>query len=261
MLFTIPRSVRWLVTKNRIPEAREVLELLGSPDGASELDDIIASVHVDGVAHSEPLFQKKYWKPIYLAVTVAAFNQLAGINAILYYLNDVFRMAEFTSISSYLNAVGVGAMNLVATLFAMTVIDKVGRRTLLLIGGVGLTATLGAISAMFYTHSHYNLLPWLLVAYIGFFAISQGAVIWVYISEVFPNRVRSKGQGLGSSTHWIMAAIITGVFPVLKEISHGLPFLIFAAMMALMFFIVLFTYPETKGVTLEQMQHKLGIEY
>ena len=114
---------------------------------------------------------------------------------------------------------------------------------------------------MFFTHSHFNLLPWVLVAYIGFFAISQGAVIWVYISEVFPNRVRSKGQSLGSSTHWIMNAIISGVFPVLAATSAGLPFLLFAAMMALMFFVVLFTFPETKGVTLEQMQHKLGIEY
>jgi len=261
MLFTIPRSVRWLVTKNRIPEAREVLDLLGSPDGASELDDIIESIHVDGVAHSESLFQRKYLTPIFLAVTVAAFNQLAGINAILYYLNDIFGMAGFTSVAGYLNAVGIGAMNLVATLFAMTIIDRVGRRTLLLIGGVGLTLCLGGIAAMFFTRSHFNLLPWVLVAYIGFFAISQGAVIWVYISEVFPNRVRSKGQSLGSSTHWIMNAIISGLFPVLAARSAGLPFLLFAAMMALMFFVVLFTYPETKGVTLEQMQHKLGIEY
>ena len=262
MLFGIPRSARWLVTKNRIPEAREVLESLGSPDGASELDDIIASVHVDGVAHSEPLFQKKYLKPIYLAVTVAAFNQLAGINAILYYLNDIFGMAGFSKVSGDLQAVAVGAMNLLATFVAMTVIDRVGRKTLLLIGGVGMVFCLSGVATVFFTQQHQAMLVWLLVAYIGFFAISQGAVIWVYISEVFPNRVRSKGQSLGSSTHWVMNAIIAFIFPVIAQRFGGAyPFVFFAAMMALMFFVVLFTFPETKGVTLEQMQHKLGIEY
>ena len=261
MLFGIPRSARWLVTKNRIPEAREVLEQLGSPDGASELDDIIESIHVDGVAHSEGLFQKKYWRPIYLAVTVAAFNQLAGINAILYYLNDIFGMAGFSKMSGDLQAVAVGAMNLLATFLAMTVIDRVGRKTLLLIGGAGMVFCLSGVAAVFFTQQHQGMLVWLLVAYIAFFAISQGAVIWVYISEVFPNRVRAKGQSLGSSTHWVMNAIISGVFPVLAARSGGYPFVFFAAMMALMFFVVLFTYPETKGVTLEQMQHKLGIEY
>jgi len=262
MLFGIPRSARWLVTKNRIPEAREVLESLGSPDGASELDDIIASVHVDGVAHSEPLFQKKYLKPIYLAVTVAAFNQLAGINAILYYLNDIFGMAGFSKVSGDLQAVAVGAMNLLATFLAMTVIDRVGRKTLLLIGGAGMVFCLGGVATVFFTQQHQAMLVWLLVAYIAFFAISQGAVIWVYISEVFPNRVRSKGQSLGSSTHWVMNALIAFSFPVIAQRFGGAyPFVFFAAMMALMFFVVLFTFPETKGVTLEQMQHKLGIEY
>jgi sugar porter (SP) family MFS transporter len=262
MLFGIPRSARWLVTKNRIPEAREVLKQLGSPDGASELDEIVQSVHVDGVAHSEKLFQKKYLKPIYLAVTVAAFNQLAGINAILYYLNDIFGMAGFSKMSGDLQAVAVGAMNLLATFLAMTVIDRLGRKTLLLIGGAGMVFCLSAVATVFFTQQHQGMLVWLLVGYIAFFAISQGAVIWVYISEVFPNRVRSKGQSLGSSTHWIMNALIAFIFPVIAQRYGGAyPFVFFAAMMALMFFVVLFTYPETKGVTLEQMQHKLGIEY
>ena len=262
MLFGIPRSARWLVTKNRIPEARQVLDSLGSPDGASELDDIIASVHVDGVAHHEPLFQRKYLRPIYLAMTVAAFNQLAGINAILYYLNDIFGMAGFSKVSGDLQAVAVGAMNLAATFLAMMVIDRVGRKTLLLIGAVGMVFCLSGVATVFFTNQHQGLLVWLLVAYIGFFAISQGAVIWVYISEVFPNRVRSKGQSLGSSTHWVMNAMIAFIFPVIAQRFGGAyPFVFFAAMMALMFFVVLFTYPETKGVTLEQMQRKLGIEY
>jgi sugar porter (SP) family MFS transporter len=261
MLFGIPRSARWLVTKNRLEEARQVLGVLGSEDSDAELGEIVESIHVDGVAHSEPLFQRRYLKPIYLAVAVAAFNQLAGINAILYYLNDIFGMAGFSKVSGDLQAVAVGAMNLIATLVAMSIIDRLGRKTMLLIGGVGMTFCLSGVAAVFFTHQHQAMLVWLLVAYIAFFALSQGSVIWVYISEVFPNRVRSKGQSLGSSTHWIMNAIISGVFPVLAARSGGYPFVFFAAMMALMFFVVLFTFPETKGVTLEEMQHRLGIEY
>jgi MFS family permease len=151
-------------------------------------------------------------------------------------------------------------MNLIATLLAMTVIDKLGRKTLLLIGAVGTAACLFGVSAIFYTQSHQSSLLWLLVAYIAFFAISQGAVIWVYISEVFPNRVRAKGQGLGSSSHWVMNALIAYIFPQVAKSSGGAPFLLFGVMMVVQFFVVLFFYPETKGVSLEQLQHKLGIE-
>ena len=262
MLFGIPRSARWLVTQYRLPEARQVLEKLGSDNPQGELDEIVASVHVEDAPHSEPLFQRKYWLPIYLAFTVAAFNQLAGINAILYYLNYIFAMAGFSKVSGDLQAVAVGGMNLLATLVGMSLIDKLGRKTLLLIGAVGMTFCLSGVAVIFFSHQHQGLLVWFLVAYIAFFAISEGAVIWVYISEVFPNRVRSKGQSLGSSTHWIMNFIISLVFPYFAiRFGGGYPFVFFAAMMALMFFVVLFTFPETKGVTLEQMQHKLGIEY
>ena len=262
MLFGIPRSARWLVTQYRIPEARQVLEKLGSDNPQSELDEIVASVHVGDAPHSEPLFQRKYWLPIYLAFTVAAFNQLAGINAILYYLNYIFAMAGFNKVSGDLQAVAVGAMNLLATLVGMSLIDKLGRKTLLLIGAVGMTLCLSGVAVIFFSHQHQGLLVWFLVVYIAFFAISQGAVIWVYLSEVFSNRVRSKGQSLGSSTHWIMNFAISLVFPYFAvRFGGGYPFVFFAAMMALMFFVVLFTFPETKGVTLEQMQRKLGIEY
>jgi sugar porter (SP) family MFS transporter len=261
MLFGIPRSARWLVTQNGIPEARTVLEKLGSADPAAELQEIVDSIHISGAPHSEPLFQHKYRLPIFLGVTVAMFNQLAGINAILYYLNDIFGMAGFSKLSGDIQAVAVGAMNLLATLVGMSLIDKLGRKTLLLIGAVGMTFCLGGVAMVFFTHEHQSSLVWLLVAYIAFFAISQGAVIWVYLSEVFPNRVRAKGQSLGSSTHWIMNALISGIFPVLAVRSGAYPFVFFAAMMVLQFFVVLFFYPETKGVTLEQMQHRLGIEY
>ncbi len=261
MLFGIPRSARWLVTKNRIPEARTVLEELGSGDPQAELDEIVDSIHIRDAPRSEPLFQRKYRLPIFLAVTVAMFNQLAGINAILYYLNDIFGMAGFSKVSGDLQAVAVGAMNLLATLLGMSLIDKLGRRTLLLIGAVGMTFCLGGVSAVLFTHRHQSSLVWLLMAYIAFFAVSQGAVIWVFISEVFPNRVRAKGQSLGSSTHWVMNAVISGIFPVLAVRSGAYPFVFFAALMVLQFFVVLFFYPETKGITLEEMQHRLGIEY
>ena len=151
-------------------------------------------------------------------------------------------------------------MNLIATFLGMSLIDKLGRKTLLLIGSAGMVACLSGVAAVFLTNSHQRDLLWLLIAYIGFFAVSQGAVIWVYIGEVFPNRVRAKGQSLGSSAHWVMNAAISFTFPLLAARSHGYPFVFFAAMTALQFVVVLLLYPETKGVTLEQMQHQLGIE-
>jgi len=261
MLFTIPRSARWLVLKNRIPEARQIIAILGADDPEGELKEIVESIHVEGMTHSEPLFQRKYLRPMWLATTVAGFSQLAGINAILYYSNYIFEKAGFSKSSGLLQSVALGATNLVFTLVAMSLIDKLGRKTLLLIGSVGMAICLGGVGMVFYSEQHQNLLIIFLVAYIASFAISIGAVIWVYISEVFPNRVRAKGQSLGSSAHWIMNAIISGVFPVMAAQSRALPFGFFSAMMVVFFFIVLFSYVETKGVTLEEMQHRLGIEY
>ncbi len=260
LLFGIPRSPRWLATQNRVEEARSVLQLIGSSDPDGELKEIVDSIHLERAQKTEPLFSQRYRFPIFLAITIGMFNQLAGINAILYYLNDIFSAAGFSKVSGELGPVAVGTMNLCATLLAMTVIDKLGRKTLLLIGSAGLVACLSGLAAIFLTHAHQNYLLWLLVAYIAFFAISQGAVIWVYIGEVFPTRVRTKGQSLGSSSHWVMNAVISWIFPVLFALSHGVPFLFFAAMMVLQFFVVLFFYPETKGATLEQLQQRLGIE-
>jgi MFS transporter, SP family, arabinose:H+ symporter len=259
MLFGIPQSPRWLVTKGRISEAGTVFEELGNPDGKSELQEIVEATRNSG-GTKEPLFSWKYRVPIFLGITVAFFNQVAGINAILYYLSDIFMAAGFSKLSGNLQAVAVGLMNLIATLFAMTLIDKLGRKTLLLIGALGMAGCLFAVARVFASNQGQHQLIWLLVAYIAFFAISQGAVIWVYISEVFPNRVRAKGQSLGSSTHWVMNAIISGLFPMMAAKSASIPFVFFGAMMVLQFFVVLFAFPETKGVTLEQMQHKLGIE-
>jgi len=260
LLFGIPQSPRWLATQSRVEEARSVLKLIGSSDPDGELKEIVDSIHLERTRKSEPLFSWRYRLPIFLAITIGMFNQLAGINAILYYLNDIFSAAGFSQVGSELGAVAVGAMNLAATLLAMTVIDKLGRKTLLLIGSVGLVGCLSGIAGIFLTNRHQNYLLWLLIAYIAFFAISQGAVIWVYIGEVFPNRVRAKGQSLGSSSHWIMNASISWIFSVLFAVSHSIPFLFFATMMVVQFFVVLFFYPETKGVSLEQLQHRLRIE-
>jgi MFS transporter, SP family, arabinose:H+ symporter len=260
LLYSIPRSGRWLVTQNRIDEAREVLTLMGSPNTEEELKEIIASIHLERSTRNEPLFRAKYRLPIFLAVSIGLFNQLSGINAILYYLPSIFNYAGFSKLSGDRQAVLVGAMNLFATLLAMTVIDKIGRKTLLLIGSVGTTAALAGVAEIFHAQRHQSLRLWLLVGFIFFFAVSQGAVIWVYLSEVFPTKVRAKGQSLGSSAHWVMNALLSLTFPWVAKHSAAAPFVFFASMMALQFFVVLFVYPETKGVTLEQMQRKLGIE-
>ena len=259
MLFIIPRSPRWLASKSRTEEARKVLQQIGEPDPEGELQDIVRSIDVEHGHGSERLFQAKYKVPLFLAISIAMFNQLSGINAILYYLNDIFLKAGFSKVSGDLQSVMIGATNLVFTMAAMTIIDRVGRRTLLLIGSVGCTIALSGAATIFLSGTHENLLVWCLVLFIASFAFSQGAVIWVYISEVFPNRVRGNGQSLGSFTHWIMNAGISYLFPILAAKSRGLPFVFFAVMMAVQFFVVLVAYPETKGVTLEQMQKKLGI--
>lgn len=260
LLFGIPRSPRWLATQNKPGEAVSVLRMIGSPDPEGELREIEQSIRLERSQASEPLFARKYRYPIFLAVTIGMFNQLSGINAILYYLNDIFAAAGFSKISGNLQAVAVGGMNLLATLLAMALIDKLGRKTLLLFGSVGTALCLAGVAAIFFVNRGQEYLVWLLVAYIAFFAVSQGAVIWVYLSEVFPTRVRAKGQSLGSSSHWIMNALISGIFPLLAHSSGAYPFVFFALMMVLQFFVVLFLYPETKEVTLEQMQHVLGIE-
>jgi len=258
MLFGIPRSPRWLVKKGRIEGAREVLRLTGEENYEQELKDIVESIDAEHVT-SDALFTRKYRLPIFLAVSIGMFNQLSGINAILYYLNAIFEHAGFSKVSGDLQSLAIGGTNLLFTMIAMSVIDRVGRKTLLLIGSVGTAICLAGVAAIFFTRRHENLLMWMLVGYIAFFAFSQGAVIWVFISEVFPNRVRAKGQSLGSFAHWIMNALISWTFPLMAASSGGYPFVFFSAMMVLQFFVVLFVYPETKGISLEDMQKKLKI--
>ena len=258
LLFGVPQSARWLLTQGRVGEARAALGLLGAPDPQAEVEELRQALHADAAHTGAPLFTRKLRLPIFLAVSIGFFNQLAGINAILYYLNDIFRAGGFSSLSSDAQSVIIGAVNFFATLLGMSLIDKLGRKTLLLIGSVGTALALAGVAYVFITEQHLRALLLLLVGFIFFFSISQGAVIWVYISEVFPTRVRSKGQSLGSGSHWIANAAISFAFPVIAKHSSGAPFVFFSAMMVLQFFVVWFLYPETKGVSLEQLQQQLG---
>ena len=239
-------------------EAQLILAQMGSPDSKAEVDAMVAATRAEGAA-SDSLFSSRYKLLIFLAISIGLFNQLSGINAILYYLNDIFASAGYSSVSSASQAVYIGLANLLATMLGISIIDRVGRKALLLTGAVGTALSLAGVAWVFATHSHLPLLLWFLISFIAFFALSQGSVIWVYLSEVFPTNVRSKGQSLGSSSHWIANAVIANVFPLIAVHSKALPFVFFASMMVVQFLVVLFVYPETKGLTLEDMGQHLGL--
>jgi sugar porter (SP) family MFS transporter len=256
-LFGIPQSPRWLIRRGAIEEAREIFRRIGEADADREVADVVRSVKSEDRTKAEPLFQHKYRRPIFLAIAIGFFNQLSGINAILYYLNDIFKSAGFDKVSSDLQAVAIGGTNLLFTMIAMSVIDRLGRKKLLLTGAAGTAVCLCGVAVIFFTGKGEHLLVWLLIGFIGFFAFSQGAVIWVYLSEVFPNLVRAKGQSLGSFTHWIMNAIIAFTFPLVASLSRPAPFVFFAAMTVVQFLVVLFLFPETAGISLEDMEKRL----
>ena len=258
LLYTVPQSSRFLITQNSLGDALTVLRQMGALNPEGELEDIRRSIHAESAEKNEPLFQSKYRVPIFLAISIGMFNQLSGINAILYYTNSIFTSAGLDRLSGFSQSIYIGLANLVGTVLGMLLIDKLGRKTLLLLGAVGTCISLSCVGLIYSTHSHANLLVWCLVGFIGFFAISQGAVIWVYLSEVFPTRVRNKGQSLGATTHWVMNAIIAALFPIAAvKLSRAVPFYFFAAMMVVQFIVVLAMYPETKGKTLEQLQAQL----
>jgi len=235
-----------------------VLELIGEENVNSVLDDMTMAVQLEHQYGQERLFAARNRFPVFLAVSIAMFNQFSGINAILYYLNDIFARAGFDKVSGDLQAVAIGGTNLLFTFIAMSIIDRAGRRTLMIIGSVGTALSLAGVAVIFWTGRHEGLLVWLLIGFIASFGFSQGSVIWVYISEVFPTAVRAKGQSLGSSTHWIMNALISWGFPIVAASSKAAPFVFFSAMMVLQLVVVATLYPETKGVTLEEMEKRLA---
>jgi sugar porter (SP) family MFS transporter len=257
LMYRIPQSARWLSQRGRTDEARTSLELLGVADKEGMLAEFGRAARTAQAESKLRLFTAAYSRPILLAILLAMFNQLSGINAILYYLNDIFAAAGFSGVSQDLQAVAIGAANLIATIVALRVIDRVGRKKLLLIGAIGTAVSQAAAALIMGSGEGREYLIIVLITFIAFFAFSQGAVIWVYLSEIFPTAVRSRGQSLGSTTHWVMNALIATVFPVIAAKSQGLPFAFFAACMVVQFFVVLAVFPETRGVELEKMDKAL----
>jgi sugar porter (SP) family MFS transporter len=261
LMFFVPESPRWLIVhKGAYDQARKILTV-SDPVG---VDEAIRALHqsIDEDKQKESLssfFTKKYSRPIIMAFLIAAFNQLSGINAIIYFAPRVFEMAGIGKQAAFLQSAGIGCVNLVFTMLGLYLIDRLGRKKLMLIGSIGYIISLGAVAAAF----HFNYLggmivPSLLFIFIASHAIGQGAVIWVFISEIFPNSVRAYGQSLGSSTHWVLAAVITSVFPMLaSKIGPASIFAFFTLMMVLQLLWVLFSMPETKGVPLEELEAKL----
>jgi sugar porter (SP) family MFS transporter len=261
MLFFIPRSPRWLMMKGKSEEAAAVLRKIGVSDVPSQITAIEESLRAEKTGPSAPLFVKSHRKLVFLAITIAMFNQLGGINALWYYADQIFAMAGFDKNASAMQSVILGVVNLIATLVGMAIIDKVGRKPLLICGSVGGGISLALVAWIFHGNVHADWLVWLLGGMVICHAFGQGAVIWVLISEIFPTAVRSKGQTLGSFTHWFMAMLISGTFPLvarnLGQPNAGLPFAFFAAMMAVQIVVVWKFFPETKRVTLEDMQQRL----
>jgi SP family xylose:H+ symportor-like MFS transporter len=262
LLIGTPQSPRWLMAKGRVEDARVVLQKCGADTGnvEEEISDIQASLDLEHHKLEEPFYQAKYRKPIMLAVAIAAFNQLSGINALIYYTSHIFKMAGFGTTDALLQSVVIGFTNLVFTIAAMTVIDHFGRRKLMLVGSIGYIVSLAAAAYSFYTGTAGKLLLGSLIVFIASHAFGQGAVIWVFIGEVFPNRVRARGQALGSFVHWVMAALISWTFPVIAAQSGGHIFAFYSLCCVGQLIWVLLAMPETKGISLEKIQQKLGIE-
>lgn len=260
LAFFIPQSPRWLVSHGKEAEGRAVLVAIGEPQPDDEIRQIRESVS-DGVAES--LFSGKYGKPIFYAMALAVFNQFSGINAIMYYAPRIFEMTGLSKSGALLQAISIGVTNMVFTLLAIRVIDQFGRKFLLIVGSVGMVIALGLVANAFFTADFGGYLVMIcLIGFIAFFAFSQGAVIWVFISEIFPNKVRAAGQTLGSSTHWVMAALISWTFPIIAEgspLGGAYAFSFFSATMLLQLFFAWKILPETKGQSLEGIQRTLGI--
>ncbi len=262
LVFLVPESPRWLIKKGKTSEALDVLKKIGEPDPERSLKDVSDSLGSE-TGKEVKLFTKTYSAPIFYAVTIAFFNQMVGINAIMYYAPSIFEMTGIAKDASLLQSVSIGVTNMIFTILAISVIDKIGRKTLLIIGSFGIILSLGLVSYAFFKEAYagYSVMLYLII-FIASFALSQGAVIWVFISEIFPNSVRAKGQTLGSSTHWIMAWIVSWIFPIIVRTSDGqdsiiggaIAFAVFAGVAVLQLIFAWKIMPETKGKSLEQIQ-------
>jgi SP family xylose:H+ symportor-like MFS transporter len=256
LVTTVPESPRWLLlSKNDESGAREIFEKMGEPDVNNCIKTIKDSVDK---RLNEGLFQKKFAKPILLAFLIASFNQLSGINFIIYFAPRIFNLAGLDSSSSLLSTAGVGIINLIFTMIGLSLIDKFGRKLLMLIGSIGYIVSLGVISWAFYSGAGGTLVVFSVFFFIASHAIGQGAVIWVFIAEIFPNSVRAKGQSLGASTHWVYAALITLLMPYfLNKFDPFIIFGFFTGMMFLQLLFVLFMMPETNGKSLESIEARM----
>jgi sugar porter (SP) family MFS transporter len=255
----LPESPRWLAVRGQTRSARNVMVRLGFDDPDGDVDRMLAAAARDRHGDKPRLFARAHTVPVVCAILIAMFNQLSGINALLYYAPRVFQQAGAGADSALLQSVAVGGTNLVFTVVAMFLIDRIGRKPLLYFGSVATAMSLFVVAVQMESVAPSG--PVVLAGLLGFiaaFALSQGAVIWVFISEVFPNTVRGKGQALGSSTHWIMAAAITWVFPIFAADAGGWVFAFFGAMMLLQFLFVWKLMPETNGIALEDMDLGLG---
>ena len=266
LVWGISESPRWLITKkNDLVEAKKVLQLIGILEIDDEIDSIIKSnEHEAGVGKASDFFSAKHKKIIYLAFMIALFNQLSGINFILYYAPEILEKAGLAAKESLFNSIAIGGTNLIFTFVGLYLIDRLGRKTLLILGSFGYILSLSMVSFAFFTHAGPVFLMSFLLLFIAAHAVGQGAVIWVFLSEIFPNKIRSAGQSFGASIHWIFAALITLITPVFLDKDNGIfknnpwPIFAFFAMMMLVQLIwVLTSMPETKGLSLEALEKKL----
>jgi sugar porter (SP) family MFS transporter len=257
MAFSLPESPRWLYSKYRISEAKLIFEKIGSEEDVQAILDDLAK-NSNSTPLNENIFIKKYRFQLILVFLIAAFNQLSGINAFLYYAPRIFEEAGLGAKTALLSSIGIGFINLIFTLIGVYLIDRLGRRKLMIFGSIGYIFSLSMVATSFYLNWTGLAVPGFLFLFIASHAIGQGAVIWVFISEIFPNHLRASGQSFGSSVHWVLAAIIPSMVPMLfTSFGVGNVFAFFAFMMVFQLLFVIFMMPETKGISLEEVSKGL----
>ena len=258
LIISIPKSPRWLLSKFKNEEARKVLQIMGQEADYENMKKEIEIDNNNATLADDNIFLKKYRTPLVLAFLMAFFNQLSGINAFLYYSSRIFQEAGLGESTALLSSIGIGVVNLIFTLLGVFLIDKLGRKILMYIGSLGYIVSLSLVAMAFFFQWEGITVPVFLFVFIAAHAIGQGAVIWVFISEIFTNHLRASGQSFGSTTHWVLAAIIPSLIPYLfSTVGPGVVFMFFAVMMVFQLLFVRFMMPETKGISLEELSKKL----